>query len=84
MHVCDSKTCPEPGKYYVTAVDGQLFWKMAGPYSSHSEALANVERARKITSEKDRSGRSDFMGWGTARMSDDTSELGNLNKAGLI
>lgn len=84
QHTCTPETCPTPGAYYVSAADGPSWWKMAGPYDTHAEALENVDRALKITDEKDRSGRAWFMGWGTVRMPDGTTEPGNLNKAGLI
>jgi hypothetical protein len=81
-HVCTPETCPEPGAYYVSAVDGPKWWKMAGPYSTHSEALQNVDRARKIANRYD--GRAWYMGWGTVRMKDGCTEPGNLNKHNLI
>lgn len=81
-HVCTPETCPEPANYYVTAVDGPSWWKMSGPYSTHSAALADVDKALKLTDKHDRSGRAWFMGWGTARL--DSTEPGNLNKAGLM
>jgi hypothetical protein len=83
QHVCTPETCP-PGSYYVSAVDGPQWWRMAGPYQTHGEALAQVDRALHITHEKDRSGKAWFMGWGTVRMPDGFSEPGNLNKAQLI
>lgn len=83
-HVCTPDTCPEPGSYYVSAKDGPCWWRMAGPYPTHQEALREVARVRDITVERDRSGRAWFMGWGTVRMPAAFREPGNLNKAGLI
>lgn len=82
VHACTPETCPEPSTYYVTAIDGDRWWKMAGPYANHTAALADVDRARTLTDKHDRSGRAWFMGWGTARV--ESTELGNLNKAGLM
>lgn len=81
-HVCTPLSCPEPGSYYVTCIDGAFFWKMSGPYSSHKQALNDVEKACKIAS--DHQGRAWFMSWGTARMADNITEPGNLQKAGLL
>jgi hypothetical protein len=81
-HICDAITCPPTGGYYVTAVDGPSWWKMAGPYQTHAEALADVDKARGITDKHD--GRAWFMGWGTAHVKDGALLPGNLNRAGLI
>ena len=80
-HVCTTEECPT-GVYFVTAIDGGTWWYMAGPYAEHAAALADVDKARTITCKHD--GRAHFMGWGTARIKDDTERVGNLNKAGLI
>lgn len=81
-HNCSPEHCPPNGGYYVTAVDGPSWWKMAGPYQTHAEALADVDRAREIANKHD--GRAWFMGWGTAHVKAGAVEPGNLNKAGLI
>lgn len=81
-HVCTPESCPEPGSYYVTCVDGKWFWKMSGPYPNHAAAIADVEKACRIAS--DHNDRAWFMAWGTARMKDGTTEPGNLQKAGLL
>ena len=80
-HVCDADSCPR-GTYYVTAVDGGSWWRMAGPYDTHQEALADVERARSITNEH--VDRAWFMYWGTIRDKTGNRAPGNLNKAGLM
>ena len=82
-HVCSAESCPEPGNYYVSAVDGPNWWKMAGPYRNHASALADVNRARDLADKHDRSGRAWFMSWGTVRVENETGP-GNLNRAGLI
>jgi hypothetical protein len=80
-HICTEETCPR-GTYYVSAVDGSSWWRMAGPYNTHQDALADVDRALNIASYHD--GRAWFMGWGTIRDKEGKRELGNLNRAGLI
>lgn len=82
-HVCTETSCPR-GTYYVTAVDGGSFWRMAGPYDTHQEALADVRRVHELTDKHDRSGRAAFMGWGTIRDKEGARSPGNLNKAGLL
>ncbi|HVN82281.1 MAG TPA: hypothetical protein VMW38_25070 [Terriglobia bacterium] len=81
-HCCTSETCPEPGNYYVTAVDGPSLYYMAGPYPTHAEALAMVEKALSIADKHD--GRAWFMAWGTVRTKDGYSKPGSLNRANLI
>jgi len=80
-HVCTEESCPL-GTYYVSVVDGSSWWRMAGPYNTHQDALADVDRVRNIANEHD--GRAWFMGWGTIRDREGKRELGNLNRAGLI
>jgi len=81
-HVCTPETCPENGNYYVTAIDGgQVYW-MAGPYKTHPEALALVDKALNIADKHD--GRAWFMSWGTSRRKDGYDQPGSLNKAGLL
>jgi hypothetical protein len=83
-HVCTLEGCPT-GRYFVTAVDGGSTHYMAGPYTEHGAALADVDRALKITDKHD--GRAWFMSWGTVRITDDSyrpGSAGTLNKAGLI
>jgi hypothetical protein len=81
-HVCTPESCPESGSYYVSAVDGHDWWKMAGPYRTHAEALADVNRALEIANKHD--GRAWFMSWGTIRVAEGSSVPGNLNRAGLM
>jgi hypothetical protein len=82
-HTCTPETCPEGGRYFVTAIDGPSWFPMSGPYTTHQAALADVDRALKIANEHD--GRAWFMRWGTARLPDDSKiTTGSLNKAGLL
>lgn len=71
-----------PGPYYVSAVDGNRYFLMAGPYDNHAQALADVDRARVIADERDP--RACFMSWGTCRSRNGDRGPGALNKAGLI
>lgn len=70
-----------PGNYYVTAIDGERFFYMAGPYGTHANALERVDQARDIASNHD--GRAWFMAWGTCR-SDDHILPGTLTRLGMI
>ncbi|SNR99702.1 hypothetical protein SAMN04488503_2253 [Humidesulfovibrio mexicanus] len=73
----------EPGSYYISATDAGRFFLVAGPYPTHREALANVDRAKTIT-EFSTEGRSYFWFWGTTRMADDYTAPGVLNRHGAI
>ena len=81
-HVCNDQDCPATGGYYVTAVDAGKVFYMAGPYQTHREALADVDKALHIAYKHD--GRAWFMSWGTVRRKDDYREMGTLNRYGLI
>jgi hypothetical protein len=70
-----------PGPYYVSAIDGSKIHLMAGPYAQHTEALADVERARDIADKAD--ARAHFMAWGTCR-AEGSTDIGTLNKYKLI
>ena len=37
----------QPGRYYVTAIDGPRRYFLAGPWPTHGEALAQVEAVRR-------------------------------------
>jgi len=47
------KPDPEPGTYYVTAIDGGRYVALLGPFPTHQEALDNVSKARKKAIELD-------------------------------
>jgi hypothetical protein len=70
--------------YFVSAIDGDQYWLMAGPYATHKDALDNVEKVQRITQKHDNSGKAAFMGWGTCSQEKGSGRVGNLNKAGLI
>lgn len=57
-----------PGPYYVSVKDGGRSAFLSGPYETHPEALALVDRARAICQELDP--RSAFYAFGTCRMKD--------------
>lgn len=50
-------------RYYVSVMDGGRKGFLLGPYSSHEEALANVERGCKLANEAD--DRAWFYAYGT-------------------
>lgn len=50
--------------FYVSAIDGDRRYLIAGPYPLHSDALERVEKVRKMADERDP--RASFMAWGTA------------------
>ncbi len=81
-HVCTQETCPDGGKYFVSAVDADRVFFMAGPYRTHQEALDKVQTALMIADKHD--GRAWFMSWGTCRLEDDSTRIGTLNKHNLI
>lgn len=55
-----------PSHFYVSAINGDRRYLVAGPYPTHDEAKDKVGTARDIAYERDRSGRAWFMAWGTA------------------
>lgn len=71
-----------PGPYYVSvvrdaakgAVDCRL---LAGPFATHAEALAKVERCREVACDIDP--RAHWYGFGTVRMAPDYDKPGALN-----
>lgn len=85
-HVCTPETCPEPGRYYVTAIDADRvrYHYMAGPYRTHAEALANVRPMLLLADRHDP--RAWWMAWGTARHTDTSkpAPLAVLVKHGII
>jgi hypothetical protein len=87
QHVCTADSCPSPSSYYVSAVDdaGQGYYLMAGPYATHSAALADVGLAQLIASRYGSDGsKGAWMRWGTLRYPDGNAEPGRLNKHGLF
>lgn len=83
MNNLSHMTAPDtaPGPYFVSAIDGGKVHIMAGPYADHPAALADVDKARDIT--HDRDGRAWFMSWGTVRI-EGSDRVGNLNRLNLI
>lgn len=70
----------KPGFYYVSAVDGNKYALMLGPFKTHEEALQMVEQCRNKAYDLDP--RSHWWQWGTCREDDDgTGEfrLGRMN-----
>lgn len=71
----------KPGPYYVSAMDHGKTWLMAGPYDTHHQALADVDRARDIATEHDP--RAWWKAWGTVRI-EGSAQIGALNRHNLI
>ncbi len=78
-HVCTTGECPT-GNYYVSAIDGPSYWLLAGPYLTHAEALALVDRVKALC--HDNHPRSFFYSFGTCRS--EATKLGSVNAAGLL
>lgn len=84
-HICTAESCPSPGSYYVSALDERGHYIMAGPYATHSAALADVALAQLIASRYGSDGsKGAWMRWGTLRYPDGNAEPGRLNKHGLF
>lgn len=61
--------------FYVSAIDGERHYLMAGPYDSHEKAKEMVAPVRFYCADRD--GRAHWMAWGTAGSSDEVkSSLG--------
>jgi hypothetical protein len=62
---CDCGREHEAGfKFYVSVKDGQRSGFLLGPYDTHDEALANVDRGRKLAYDADT--RAPWYAYGTA------------------
>lgn len=53
-----------PKFFYVSAIDGNKKYLIAGPYFFHSDALNAVDHVRDVANDRDP--RAWFMAWGTA------------------
>lgn len=67
----------KPGFYYVSAIDGEKFALMLGPFETHEQALAKVEECRNLA--YDLHPASHWWLWGTCRK-DDGAKLGRMNE----
>lgn len=84
-HICTPETCPNGGNYFVSAVDGDKTYYMAGPYKVHAEALAMVDDVRNLAIQHDKTGRAWFLAWGTVRVHDmHPLQRGSLNRMKLL
>jgi hypothetical protein len=54
--------------FYVSVIDGPRKGFLLGPYSSHEEALKNVERGKQMSLDSDNATRSWFYGYGTCKI----------------
>ena len=76
-HMPDTK----PGPYYVSVKDGETQFALAsGPYPTHTEALALVDRVRDICVEND--GYAHFLSYGTVRCKPECNSPGRLQQWG--
>lgn len=64
-HAWHMQPDPQPGRYYVTAIDGPKRYFLAGPWDTHADALAQVETVRCFAELADP--RAIWMAYGTAR-----------------
>lgn len=73
----------KPGPYYVTAIldSSSTVYPMAGPYAAHADALADVERIRRVAESVDR--RAIWAAFGTCRLPT-FAKPGKLNELGVI
>ncbi len=67
--------------YYVSVVRGARRRLLDGPWPTHREALARVERVRRRANEMDP--RSHFDGFGTASAPEDGAQPGLLQHLGI-
>ena len=81
-HICTPESCPPTGGYYVSCVDYDRYWLMAGPYQTHAEALADKDKVYTIAEETDP--RSIWKAWGTCRVKEGELKPGVLNKFNLM
>ena len=71
---------PRPGFYYVSAIDDGRSARVCGPFTTHAEALENVEPARKALEDVDP--RACFYAIGTCRCEANAGP-GYLNAIGV-
>ena len=69
---------PDPGNYYVSAIDCGRYALILGPFPTHQEALDNVDRAWAKAEELDP--RAFWWSFGTLRINDSSTKPGVLNK----
>jgi hypothetical protein len=66
-----------PGHYYVSVIDGPRYQLLAGPYDTHAQALAQVDKSKSIAQDLDP--RSVFYGFGTCRI-----EITTIPRMGIL
>lgn len=79
-HICTAERCPDGARYFVTMADQGRLWYLAGPYSTHVAALADVRKVREIASKNNPW--SDFYAIGTVRS--ERVKPGSITAAGLL
>ena len=78
----DKEVDDQPGFYYVSLIDGPRFALLAGPYSTHREALDMVTPAKEAANKVNRQ-QAAFAGFGTCRLEHDAG-AGILQKCGAL
>lgn len=74
---------PRPGDYFVSAIDGDRYSLISGPYvNDHAAALADVASVRRLANDHDP--RACFWAWGTCRMEPNSGRIGTAQKCGLL
>src|SRR5579884_3798648 len=68
-----------PGPYYASAIQGERYWLLLGPFEHHADAMEWVEAARSKAYELDPS-TSAWMSFGTARLAEGDAKPGMLNQ----
>lgn len=72
--ICERPECPSNGgRYYVTVRDHDRTGWLLGPYDTHAEALANVDRGNELACNADP--RAHWYAFGTARITDPSAPL---------
>ncbi len=79
----DADTVDErPGFYYVSIIDGKRWGLLAGPYTSHQDAIAAVKPAKDAAYRVNPADAA-FASFGTCRLEDNVGP-GVLTKVGLL
>lgn len=68
------------GDYFVSAIDGNSYSLLAGPYESQKLAADMVDVVKKLCYKHDSSGRAVFKSYGTCRKPVDSGCIGSLNR----
>ncbi len=75
---CECESHPDGANFYVSVKDGSRSNVLAGPYSTHPEALAHVEQIRAWAERVN--DRAVFYAFGTVAMAPDFNRPGMANQ----